>query len=124
MLVGALDHDVAGGVGIAAHDALVAQHVAVGVDRRVGAGDGGLGVEQRLEHLVRHGDGGQRPPARLGVIGRHHGDRLADVAHVVAGEHRLVGGDQAVRRLARHVGRRQHRGHARDRQRRRRVDER
>ena len=38
-LVGALDDDVAGGVDVAAADPLVAQHVAVGVDRRVRAVD-------------------------------------------------------------------------------------
>ena len=52
-LVGALDDDVAGGVGVAADDPLVAQDVAVGVDRRVRAGDRRLRVEQRFEHLVR-----------------------------------------------------------------------
>ena len=35
-------------------------------------------------------DRGQRPPAGLGVVGGDRGDRLADVAHDVAGEHRLV----------------------------------
>ena len=49
-----------------------------------------LGVEQRLEHLVLDDDRGQRPPARLGVVGGDGGDRLADVAHDVGGEHRLV----------------------------------
>ena len=102
-LVRALDDDVAGGVGVAAHDALVAQHVAVGVDRRVRAVDRRLGVEQRVEHLVVDVDRGQRPPARLRVVGGDGGDGLADVAHELAGEHRLVGGDQPVGRLAGHV---------------------
>ena len=56
----------------------------------VRAGDRRLRIEQRLEHLVLDDDRGQRPPARLGMVGGDGGDRLADVAHVVAGEHRLV----------------------------------
>ena len=98
--------------------ALVAQDVAVGMDRRVAAVDRRLRVEQRFEHLVLDVDGGQRPPARLRVVGGDGGDRLADVAHDVAGEHRLVGGDQPVRRLAGHVVGGDHRRDAGDRQRR------
>ena len=89
-LVRALDDDVAGGVGVAAADHLMAEDVAVGMDRRVAAVDGRLGVDQRRQHLVGHVDRGERPAARLGVVGGDGGDRLADVAHVLVGEHRLV----------------------------------
>ena len=81
-LVRALDDDVAGGVGVAAADHLVAEDVAVGMDRRVAAVDRRLGIDQRRQHLVRDVDRGERPAARLGVVGGDGGDRLADVAHV------------------------------------------
>ena len=51
-----------------------------------------LGVDQRVEHLVLDDDRRERPPAGLGMIGGDRGDRLADVAHDVGGEHRLVAG--------------------------------
>ena len=63
-------------VGVAAHDALVAQHVAVGVDRRVRAGDRRLGVEQRLEHLVRRRRS-RRAPAGTSRGGRRRRRRPA-----------------------------------------------
>ena len=77
-LVGALDHDVAGDGRVAATIALVADHVAVGMDRRVAAVDRPLGVGERLEHLVLDDDRVERPAARLGVVGGDRGDRLAD----------------------------------------------
>ncbi len=82
-LVGPLDDDVAGGVGVTAHDALMADHVAVGMDRWVAPVDRRLGVEQRVEQLVLDDDRLERPAARLGMIGGDGGDRLADVAHDV-----------------------------------------
>ena len=121
-LVGPLDDDIPGGVGIAVPDALVAQEVAVRVDRLVGPGDRRLGVEQGVEDLVGDDDRVERPPAGLGVVGGDRRHRLADVAHHVAGEHRLVGGDQPVGRLPRHVVGRDHRLHSRDPPRRRGVD--
>ena len=45
----------------------------------------------------------ERPPARLGMVGGDGGDRLADVAHDVGGEHRLVLADQPVGQPAGHV---------------------
>ena len=105
-LVGALDDHVAGRVRIAVPDAEVAEHVAVGVDRR-GAVDRRLGVDQRLEHLVVDLDGrAGAPAASLGVVGGHGGDRLAVEAHHVVGEHRLVGVLEAVGRVPGHVVRR------------------
>ena len=77
------------------------------------AGDRRLRVEQRRQHLVLDGDRGHGPSARLLVVGGDDGDRLADVAHEVAGEHRLVGGDQPVGRAARHVVGGEHGVHAR-----------
>ncbi len=109
-------------VGVAAHDALAAQQVAVGMDRRVIAGDCHFGVEQRLEQAVLHHDRGEGAAAGLGVIGGHDRHRFADVAHDAVGEHRLVGGDQPVGELAGHVGGGEHHVHAGDRQRRARVE--
>ena len=70
---------------------------------RARAGDDRLGIEQRVEHLVLDDDRRERPPAGLGMVGGDGGDRLADVAHDVAREHRLVLVDQAVGELAGHV---------------------
>ncbi len=89
-LVRALDDHVADHRGVAAHDALMADQVPVGVDRRMAPVDRRLRVEQRLEELVLDHDGLERPAAGLGVISGDRGDRLADVAHDVGGEHRLV----------------------------------
>ena len=80
-LVRALDHDRPRRVDIAAHDPLVPQDVAIGMDRVARAGDRRLGVEHRFEHLVLDDDRRQRPPARLGMVGGDGRDRLADVAH-------------------------------------------
>ncbi len=121
-LVRPFDDHVADGVRIAGPDALVPQHVAVGVDQRVPAVDRRLGIEQRFEHLVGHLDGGQRSATRLGVVGGDGGDRLAHVPDVVAGEDRLVGGDQPKRLLARYVGGSDDRLHAVDPPRRCHVD--
>ncbi len=103
-LVGALDHDRGGGIGIAAHDALVADHVAVGMDRLMGTGDRRLGIEQRREHFVVDDDCVECSTAGLGIVGGHGSDRFADVADHRVGEHRLVVGDQAIGELAGHVG--------------------
>ena len=103
-LVGALDDHVAGGRDVAAHDPLVTDHVAVGMDRRMAAVDRSFRVEQRVEHLVLDDDRLERPAAGLGMVGSDGSDRFADVAHDVGGEHRLVLGDQAVVHRAGHVG--------------------
>ena len=121
-LVRALDDDVAGDRRVATPDALRPQNVAVGMDRRMRPVDGGLGVEQRFEHLVRDLDGGEGATTRLGMVGGHGGDRLADVTHDVGHEHGLVGGDQPVRRGARDVVGRDHGGDAVDLPRLRHVD--
>jgi hypothetical protein len=56
------------------------------------------------------------------VVGGDGRDRLADVAHDVGREDRLVAADQAVRLLARNVGRGDDRGDTVDLPRRRHVD--
>ena len=101
-LVGALDHDVAGGVDVTATDALVAEARC----RRGGSADATPSIAASASSSGSStsyvdDDRGQRPPAGLGVVGGHGGDRLADVADDSRGEHRLVGGDQPVRELAR-----------------------
>ena len=50
-----------------------------------------LGVDDRLERLVLDLDRGGRPPRLLRVLGGDERDRLAEVAHPVEREHRLVG---------------------------------
>ena len=102
-LVRALDHDRPRRPDITSHDALVPKDVAIGMDRVARAGDRNLGVEQRFEHLVLDDDRRQRPPARLGMVGGDGGDRLTDVSHMPAGEHRLVLADQAVGEPPGHV---------------------
>ena len=92
---------VGGGIGIAAHDALMANHVAVRVDRLVGAGDRSFRVEQWCQDLVVDDDRVERSAAGLGVVARNRGDRFADVADDGVGEHRLIVGDQPVGELAR-----------------------
>ena len=89
-LVGALDHDVTGRVGSPCDDPLVTDDVAVGMDRRVTAGDRGLGIEQRLEEFVLDDDRSEGTPAGLGMIAGDGGDRLADVADDVGREHGLI----------------------------------
>ena len=67
-LVGALDDDRPARVGVAAADHEVAEHVAVGVERR--RVDRELGVDHRLEHLVVDDDRLARAPRGLGMVGR------------------------------------------------------
>ena len=84
-------------------DALMADDVAGRMDRWVAAVDRPLGIGQRRQHLVLDDDRLQRPPAGLGMVRGDRGDRLADVAHDVAGEDRLVAADQPVGRFAGHI---------------------
>ena len=88
-LVLPLHHDVAHRLAVAVTDPELAEHVAVGVDR-VGVNRSG-GVDERGQHLVVDRDRGDRPAGDVGVIGGHRRQRLADVAHHVASEDRLVG---------------------------------
>ena len=91
-LVRALDDDVADdATGRRSTMRWWRMHVAVGVDRRMAAVDRRLGIESAASSTSYvDDDRGQRPPAGLGMVGGDGGDRLADVAHDVAGEHRLV----------------------------------
>ena len=66
-----------------------------------------------VQHLVVDGDPGHRPPGGLRMVGGHDRDRLTLVAHLVAGEHRLVDDLQPVAPGARHVVGGQHRVDAR-----------
>ena len=95
-LVGALDHDVADDALVSALDALVAEDVAVGMDR--GRLDRSLGIGERLEHLVLDDDRLARAPGSLGMIGSDRGDRLTRIEHGVGREHGLVRADEAVGR--------------------------
>ena len=72
-----------------------------------------LHVDDRLERLVLDDDRPERERGLLRVLGGDDRDRLADVAHPVGREHRLVGELEPVDLLSGHVGVRQHRVHAR-----------
>lgn len=92
-----LDHHLADGVGVAEAERDVPDQVAVGV-QRLGL-EGELGIGDGFLDLVLDGDGGGGQPCRVGVVGRHRGDRLAVVADLVLGEDRAVGGAPAVPRV-------------------------
>ena len=62
--------------------------------------DSALGVGERLEQLVLHHDRSESLATGLGMVCRHGGDRLANIANDVRCKHRLVGEDQAVGELA------------------------
>ena len=68
----------------------------------------GLGVRDGFELLVVDADRGRGAARRLGVVGGHDRDRLSLVAHVLEGEHGLVGVLEAERLAARDVLVRQH----------------
>ena len=102
-LVRALDDHLALQRLVAGDDPLTADHVAVGMDRRMAAIDGPFRVEEGRQHLVVDDDRRQRPSAGLGMVGRDRGNRFAHVANDVGGEDRLILADQAIRRLPRNV---------------------
>ena len=74
----------------------VAQDVAALVQRRRVGPHRRLGVGQRLEHLVLDADRVGGVARRLGVVGGDDRDRLALEAHVLPGQHGLVGVLEAV----------------------------
>ena len=69
---------------------------------------GALGVDDRLERLVLDADGRGSPPRLLGLLGGDDRDRLAEVAHAVDREHRLVAELEAVQLVAGDVLVREH----------------
>ena len=111
-LVHALDRDVALDVRVAVPDhdrpddvrarvvaVAVAHRRAVGVERLLLGRP--LGIDDELERLVLDDDRLGRPPRLLGVLRRDERDGLAEVAHTVDREHRLVGELEPVGRLRR-----------------------
>ena len=74
-------------------------------------------VDDGLERLVVDLDPFGCSPRLLGMLGGDERDGLAEVAHLVEREHRLVGELEAVALLARDVLVREHRVHAGRRQR-------
>ena len=88
-------------------------------------------VGHRRQRLDLDRDRFQRVLADGDAVGQHHGDRLADIAHLVVRDHRLLERLELRQRLqphrddrraARHVGRGDDRMHAGHLQRRRGVD--
>ena len=71
-----------------------------------------LGVDDGLERLVLDRDPLRSAPRLLGVLGRDERDGLAEVAHLLEREHRLVGELEAVALLPRNVVVREHGVHA------------
>ena len=134
-LVGSFDDDVGLRLGVAVADddraddvrprivvVAVAVGPALGVDRlHLG---GALRVDDRVERLVLDADLCGRAPRLLGMLRGDDRDGLAEVAHAVEREHRLVGELEAVALLARDVLVREHRVDARHPGRARRVDRR
>ena len=112
--------------------------IAVGLfhDRRLGRAavfefpGRGDGIEDDRQFLDGDGDEIGGVLRHIGVGGEHSGDRLADIAHALSGQNGLAVRRQALdtgqaeidRRNLRHVGGRPDRDHARQRQRRTRVD--
>ena len=109
-VVDALDRDVRLRVGIAAADHhraddVRARIVAVAVTHRRPVGmerlhlGRPLGVDDGLERLVLDPHRSRSAPRLLGLLGGDDRDRLAEVAHAIDREHRLVGELEAVRLL-------------------------
>ena len=112
-----LDHDLGSParlVRVTVADAHVAHEVAAGMHGTAVAGEGELGVDDGLQLLVHHDDLVERATGDLGMVGGDDGDGLALVAHLVEGEHGLIGDLHAVRLLAGNVLVGEHCGHARD----------
>ena len=98
----------------------VAHRRAVGMERlHLGRA---LGIGHRLERLVLDAHGRSGAPRLLGLLRGDDRDGLAEVAHAVEGEHRLVGELEAVGLLAGDVLVREHRVDAGHRARLRGVD--
>jgi hypothetical protein len=132
-LVRAVDDDLALRVGLAVADhempndvrpgvfeVAVAHRRPVGMERLLL--ERALHVDDGLERGVLDLDRGECLPRLLGVVGGDERHRLADVAHPVDREHRLVGELQAVRFPAGHVGVGEDRVHPRHGERPREVD--
>ena len=104
--VAVADDDVPDDVGPWVVAVAVSHRRPVGVERVLL--EGALHVDDRLERLVLDHDRLERTPRLLRVLGRDDDDRLADVAHAVDREHRLVGELEPVELLPRDVRVRQH----------------
>ena len=94
--VGALDDHVTHQRLVAADDALVTEHVAIGMNRRERTVDRTLRIGERSKHLVLDLDGCKRATACVGVVGSNCGDRLSDEANDLSREHWLVGRNQPI----------------------------
>ena len=116
------DDDVGVRVGVAVDDPHVAQDVPRQVELRCVRGHRPLRIGQRLQHVVVDLDRVDRAAGRLRVVGGDDRDRLALVANVLPGEHRLVGALHPVQLATGDVLVGEHRAHARDRQRARDVE--
>ncbi len=118
--VAVADHEVADDVRPRVVEVAVAVRPALVVDRLLL--HGAFHVDHGLERLVVDLDPLRGSPRLLGMLGGDNGDRLAEVAHLLEREHRLVGELEAVALLSGNVRVRQHGVHARRRQRLAQVD--
>ena len=100
-LVVAVDPHVGrSGVEVAVGDVHVAQHVAEVVQAPCAWIERELHVGERLERLVVDADQTECGTCALGAVGGHERDGFALVAHLVAGQHRLIGDLEAERGAA------------------------
>ncbi len=103
-LVVAVDPEVRlHGGDVAVGDVHVPQHVAEGMQAAGPWVERGFHVDERLDRLVVDLDQGQGVPCLLDGLGRDERHRLALVAHLACGEHRLVGDLEPVGGPARDV---------------------
>jgi hypothetical protein len=99
--VGSFDGDLTTDRLVAVADDEVAEHVAVGVDRR--ADDGRLGIDDRIENVVLHDDCCRCAPRRLGMICGDRGNWLAVESDYIVSEYWLVLVFEAVGFGTRHI---------------------
>ena len=113
--VAVADDDVAHDVGTRVVEVPVAVRPRPVVNRRLLGRP--LDVDHGIEGLVLDADPLRRATRLLRIFGSDDGDRLAEVAHTVEGEHRLIGELEPVALLSRDVLVRQYCVHAGERQR-------
>ena len=113
-LIGALDDHISDRFGGTAANWYRSEDVAVRVNRWCFCGR--LGIRHWTEDLVLHDNRLGRTAACIWMVRGHDRHGFTLVAHDIAGQHRLVGHGESVRRVARNVLGRQHRYNSGNRQ--------